>query len=83
MAPATFDSFPWDENRYYSPKEAGAFFGRGDDWARARFRSAPFVIHDQSERPRLTKRGRPNDSLLISGQALSWFARKNRGERAA
>jgi hypothetical protein len=63
---------PWDESKYYTPKEAGAFFGRGDDWARDRFRNDPDTIHDRSSKANRRVR-KDYDSLLIMGSGLTRF----------
>ena len=76
MATTPFDSFPWDEQKFYSPKEVGAFFGRGYDWARSRFRDRPGVVHDPTPCPRVKVRDRANDPIIGPGWVLSQFARR-------
>jgi hypothetical protein len=76
------EQHPWDEQKFYSPKEVGGFFGRGDDWARARFRDLPGVLKTRAVKPR--RRVRDDFvSLSIPGWVITRFYNRNSGSEAA
>ena len=73
---------PWKDDVFYSPKEVGAFFGRGDDWARDQFRDESDVVQTRAKHPRRILRD-DYVTLAIPGWVITRWYLAHSGRRAA